>query len=395
MISEKMIKLAGGSSAIRAMFEEGNRLSAEFGSENVYDFSLGNPNIPAPAAVKSAILYTLENEKSTFVHGYMSNPGFPDVRAAVADSLNRRFKTGFGQNNIFMTVGAASGLNIILKTLLNPGDEVIVFSPYFVEYGNYVDNFDGVLITVPSSAPDFQPDTEALRSAITPRTKALIINTPNNPTGAVYTEKALRSVAGALLEAQEKLGTSIYLISDEPYRELVYDGASAPWLTSIYRNTIVAYSWSKSLSIPGERIGYLAIPSDIDEYALIWEAACIAGRILGYVNAPSLMQLTVAKCLDVRVDICAYDANRRLLYEALSSYGFEASYPAGAFYLWLKSPDADERRFVENAKKHRLLIVPGSSFDGPGYARIAYCVSRDMIERSLEAFKKLADDYNL
>ena len=395
MISEKMITLAGKNSAIRAMFEEGNRLAAEFGRENVYDFSLGNPNFPAPSNVKTSILDILENEESTFVHGYMSNAGYPDVRSAVAESINSRFDTGFNENNIIMTAGAAGGLNVILKTLLNPGDEVLVFSPYFVEYGNYVNNYDGVLITVPTNDTTFMPDCESLEAAITAKTKALIINTPNNPTGVIYPESVIKSVSAVLEKKQAEFGTSIYILSDEPYRELAYDGTEVPYLTKYYKNTIIGYSWSKSLSLPGERIGYLVIPSELDDYQIIWEAAGIANRILGFVNAPSLIQRVVARCLDAKVNISAYDANRQMLYDALITLGFECIRPSGAFYLWVKSPVADEKEFVASAKKYNLLIVPGSSFAGPGYVRLAYCVSPDMIKRSLSAFEKLAAEYGL
>ena len=395
MISEKMIKLAAGNSAIRAMFEEGNRLAAEYGRENVYDFSLGNPNFPAPTEVNSAIKDTLDTMESTVVHGYMSNAGFESVRAAVADSINRRFGTSFAAKNILMTVGAAGGLNVILKTLLNPGDEVLTFAPYFVEYGNYVGNYDGVLKAVPADAETFQPDAEKLAGAITPKTKAIIINNPNNPTGVVYSEETVRRLAAVLEEKQRELGTSIYLIADEPYRELAYDGVEVPYLTKYYRNTVVGYSWSKSLSLPGERIGYLVIPDEIDEAELIMNAAAIANRVLGFVNAPSLMQLAVAKCVDCKVDLEGYDTNRRLLYNGLTELGFECAKPEGAFYLWLKSPEADEKAFVNRGKKYNILMVPGSSFAWPGYVRLAYCVSGEMIKRSLPAFAKLSAEYGL
>jgi len=395
MISEKMIKLAGGNSAIRAMFEEGNRLAALYGRENVYDFSLGNPNFPAPAEVNSAIKEVLDTVESTVVHGYMSNSGFEDVRAAVADSINRRFGTSFAAKNILMTVGAAGGLNVILKTLLNPGDEVLTFSPYFVEYGNYVGNYDGILKAVPADPETFQPDAEKLAAAVTPKTKAVIINNPNNPTGVVYSEETIKKLAAALETKQKEYGISIYLISDEPYRELAYDGVDVPYLTKFYRNTIVGYSWSKSLSLPGERIGYLVLPDELDEAELITTAASIANRVLGFVNAPSLMQLAVAKCVDAQVDLAGYDANRKALYEGLKGLGFECAKPEGAFYLWVKSPEADEKEFVSKAKKYNILMVPGSSFAWPGYVRLAYCVSNDMIMRSMPAFKKLAEEYGL
>jgi len=394
MISEKMIQLTKSNSVIRAMFEEGNRLAVLHGRENVFDFSLGNPNIPAPKAVNNAIIDIVQNEDPVSLHGYMSNVGYPDVRKAIAKSLNTRFDTGFDENNVIMSVGAAGGLNVILKTLLNPGDEVIVISPFFVEYGNYVNNFDGKLVIVPTGRSDFQPDAEAIRKAITPKTKALIVNSPNNPTGVVYTEETIIDLVKVLDEESEKNNTSIYLISDEPYRELVYDGITVPFLTKYYKNTIVCYSWSKSLSLPGQRIGYVLIPGEVDDYDLIFNAAGIATRILGFVNAPALIQKTAAKCLYEQTNINAYDINRKKLYEGLIKLGFEAVYPQGAFYLWMKTP-ADDKMFAEEAKKHNILLVPGSAFTCPGYVRIAYCVSLDTIERSLPAFKKLAKDYGL
>ncbi|MBQ8975028.1 MAG: pyridoxal phosphate-dependent aminotransferase [Oscillospiraceae bacterium] len=395
MISEKMIKLAQGNSAIRAMFEEGNRLAAEFGRENVYDFSLGNPNFPAPEAVKSAIIDVLETMDPIAVHGYMSNSGFESTRSAVAQSLNRRFGTSFTAGNIIMTVGAAGGLNCILKTLLNPGDEVIAISPYFVEYRNYVSNYDGVLVEVPARAGDFQPDCGAIEKAITARTKAIIVNTPNNPTGVIYSEESIKELAAVLEKKQAELGTSVYLISDEPYRELAYDGFEVPYLTKYYKNTVVGYSWSKSLSLPGERLGYLVIPSEAEDFELVYSAAVIANRVLGFVNAPSLMQLAVERCLDEPANISGYAQNRRLLYDGLSKLGFECILPQGAFYLWVKTPTADDKDFVEAAKKYNILVVPGSSFAGPGYVRIAYCVAKETIINSMAGFEKLARQYAL
>jgi len=394
MISEKMIGLTKSNSVIRAMFEEGKRLAVLHGKENVYDFSLGNPNIPSPPAVNNAIIDIVQNEDTVVLHGYMSNIGYPDVREAVAKSLNERFETSFDEKNIIMSVGAAGGLNVILKTLINPGDEVVVISPFFVEYGNYVNNYDGKLIVVPARRLDFEPDPEALRAAVTPKTKALILNSPNNPTGVVYTKETIKEISAVLNKKSKEYGTSIYIISDEPYRELVYDGVEAPFISKYYKNTIVCYSWSKSLSLPGQRIGYIVLPDELDEYDLIFDAAGIATRILGYVNAPSLIQKVVAKCLNEQTNISAYDANRKLLYNGLKDLGFESIYPHGAFYLWIKTPGSD-KEFVEAAKKFNILIVPGSAFTCPGYARIAYCVSFETIERSLPAFKKLAEEYNL
>ncbi|MGI5935201.1 MAG: pyridoxal phosphate-dependent aminotransferase [Oscillospiraceae bacterium] len=395
MISEKIMKLVGANSAIRAMFEEGNRLASIYGRENVYDFSLGNPNFPAPPEVNQAIIDVLSNEESTMVHGYMSNAGYEDVRAAVAESLNRRFGTDFNQGNIIMTVGAAGGLNVILKTLLNPGDEVIAIAPYFVEYGNYVSNYDGNLVVVKADPHTFQPDPDTIGKAITRRTKAIIINSPNNPTGVIYSEGTIRSLAAVLEAKQKEYGSSIYIISDEPYRELAFDGAEVPWLTEFYKNTVVCYSWSKSLSLPGERIGYLVIPSEVEDFELVYGGATIANRVLGFVNAPSLMQRAVARCLDAKVNVAAYDANRQLLFNGLTDAGFKCVYPSGGFYIWLKSPVDDEKEFVAAAKKFNILMVPGSSFAWPGYVRLAYCVSPDMIRRSLPAFKRLAEKYGL
>ncbi|MDR1245802.1 MAG: pyridoxal phosphate-dependent aminotransferase [Clostridiales Family XIII bacterium] len=391
MISEQMAALVSGNGAIRAMFEEGSRLAALYGRENVFDFSLGNPNFPAPADVRRAIVETLDGEDSVLVHGYMSNAGYADVRGDVARSLNGRFGTAFGENNIIMSVGAAGGLNVVLKTLLNPGDEVVVFAPYFVEYGNYVKNYGGKLIVVPPDTEYFMPNAQRLKAALTPRTKAVIVNSPNNPTGVVYSEETIKGIAAVLEEARCEHGADIYIISDEPYRELVYDGAVVPYITKFYPNTIVCYSWSKSLSLPGERIGYIVVPSEAQDYSLVYDAACIATRVLGFVNAPSLMQRAAAKCLGANVDTDAYDRNRRRLYEGLKSLGFSCVFPSGAFYLWMQSPLPDAE-FAEAAKKQNILLVPGISFGCPGYARLAYCVSPDTVERSLPAFARLASE---
>lgn len=394
MISKKMENMVANSSAIRAMFEEGNRLAKIYGAENVFDFSLGNPNVPAPEAVKTAIKEILDDEDPVLVHGYTnSNAGYEDVRKAVADSLNERFGTTFAANNITMTVGAAGGLNVILKTLLNPGDEVIVFAPYFGEYRSYTSNYDGVLVEVSPDTETFQLKLDEFEEKITAKTKAVIINNPNNPTGVVYSEDTIKKLAAIMEAKQKELGTDIYLISDEPYRELVYDGAEVPYLTKYYKNTIVGYSFSKSLSLPGERIGYLVIPDEVTDSELVINAANVATRILGFVNAPTLQQKMVAKCLNEKTDISYYNRNRETLYSGLKECGFECIKPEGAFYLFVKSPVEDEKAFCAKAKEYNLLIVPGSSFACPGYVRLAYCVSYETIVNSLPKFKELAKNY--
>ena len=395
MISEKMKKLSAGKSAIRAMFEDGKKMAAEFGAENVYDFSLGNPNVPAPQAVRDAIVDIATAEDSVYLHGYMSNSGYETVRETVANFLNKEHGTNFGVENILMTVGAAGGLNVILKTLINPGDEVLTFAPYFAEYGNYVINYDGVLVAVSPNTETFQPNLAEFEQKINAKTKAVIVNTPNNPTGVIYSEETIKAIAAILEKKPAELGTSIYLISDEPYRELAFDGAVVPYLTKYYRNTVVCYSWSKSLSLPGERIGYLVMPSAMDDAQDIIDAAAIANRVSGFVNAPSLMQLVVARCIEEKTDIAVYDRNREKLYGMLQELGFECIKPEGAFYMFVKSPVADEKEFVAKAKELRLLLVPGSSFACPGYVRIAYCVAYDTIVRSEPSFRELAAAYGL
>lgn len=396
MISKKMENMVANSSAIRAMFEEGNRLAKIYGSENVFDFSLGNPNVPAPDAVKYAIKELLEEEDPVVLHGYTnSNAGYEDVRKAVADSLNERFGTHFGSKNITMTVGAAGGLNVILKSLINPGDEVIAFAPYFGEYRSYTDNYDGVLIEISPNTIDFQPKLDEFEKKITQKTKAVIVNTPNNPTGVVYSEETIQKMAAILEKKQKEYGTDIYLISDEPYRELAYDGVEVPYLTKYYANTIVGYSYSKSLSLPGERIGYLVIPDEASDSEKLIGAVNVATRILGFVNAPTLQQKVVKACLNEKTDISYYDRNRETLYNGLKELGFDCIKPEGAFYLFVKSPIADEKEFCNEAKKYNILIVPGSSFACPGYVRMAYCVSYETIVNSLPKFAELAKQYNL
>ena len=393
MISNKMLYYVQNNSAVRAMFEEGKRLSQQYGADNVYDFSLGNPNVASPKEIKEAIIDIINREDAQMVHGYMNNSGYEDVRFAVADSLNRRFQTSFEGKNILMTAGAAGGMNVILKSLLNPEDEVIVFAPFFGEYRAYAANYDGKLVIVPPDTETFLPNLGTFEYLITEKTKAVIVNTPNNPTGVVYSKETIQEMAAILSRKQKEFRTSIYLISDEPYRELVYDGAEVPYITKYYKNTIIGYSFSKSLSLPGERIGYLVIPDEADDCEAILEAANVANRILGYVNAPSLFQRVIARCLDTKVDIKYYDRNRLTLFEGLKKAGLTCQKPEGAFYLFVKSPVADEKEFCEEAKKHNLLLVPGSSFACPGYVRLAYCVAYETIVNALPHFEELMRKY--
>jgi aspartate aminotransferase len=393
MISEKMKPLVQNNSAIRMMFEEGNKLRAKYGADKVFDFSLGNPSVPAPDCVREAIIELVNEEDPITLHGYMSNAGYEDVRQTIAESLNRRFGTNFAGKNLIMTVGAASGLNVILKTILNPGEEVIVFAPYFLEYGSYVRNYDGKLVEISPDTTTFQPNLKEFEEKITANTRAVIVNTPHNPTGVVYSEETILKLAEILRRKQQEFGSVIYLISDEPYRELAYDGVEVPYLTKYYENTVVGYSYSKSLSLPGERIGYLVIPDEVEDSATVLAAAAIANRVLGSVNAPSLMQKVIQKCVDAECDVAAYDKNRMALYNGLIACGFECIKPQGAFYLFVKSPIPDEKAFCEAGKKYNILMVPGSSFACPGYVRLAYCVSYETIINSLPEFKKLAAEY--
>ena len=386
MISNKMRPLVENNSVIRQMFEEGQKLAAQFGRENVFDFSLGNPNVPAPKEVNEAIIDIVSNVDSVKVHGYMSNAGFPETRKAIADNLNARFGTSFDEGNIIMTVGAGSALNVILKTMLNPGEEVICFAPYFVEYGE---------IKVLPANPEggFMPRFDLLEDLITEKTRAVIVNNPNNPTGVIYPEEVIKELASLLEKKQKEYGSVIYLISDEPYRELAYGGREVPFLTKYYANTIVGYSYSKSLSLPGERIGYIVIPYESDGSEEFIEAATIANRVTGSVNAPSLAQLVIERCVDAKCEVGYYERNGRTLYDALTEMGFQCVEPQGAFYLWMKSPVENEKEFVSKAKTYNILMVPGSSFAGPGYVRISYCVSYEQIERSLPKFAELAKEY--
>lgn len=393
MISKIMMDYVANSSVIRAMFEEGKKLSKIYGEENVFDFSLGNPNVEPPDSIKKAVVEVISEESPNLVHGYMSNSGYLDVRASIADNICKKHNINLNEDNIVMTCGAAGGLNILLKTLLDPGDEVISFSPFFGEYANYVRNFNGKLVISPSNIDTFQPDLESFKDSITAKTKAVIINSPNNPTGVVYSEDTIKNLSEILEEKQRELGSSIYLISDEPYREIVYDGVKVPYILKYYKNSFIAYSFSKSLSLPGERIGYIVCHSEMEDFNNVIQALNVANRILGFVNAPSLFQRVIGKCLDSEVDINIYKKNRDLLYNHLVKIGFSCVKPDGAFYLFPKSLIPDDREFAKEAKKFNLLIVPGSTFGCPGHFRLSYCISYDKIERSLPQFDKLAQVY--
>ena len=401
MVSKRIQKALLGNSAIRAMFVEGKAMAEKYGAENVYDFSLGNPATPAPAALNNSIRDLLDEADkkgasgSLELHGYMENAGYKDVREAIAENLNKRFGTAFDGHNIVMTVGAAGGLNIIFKTILDPGDEVIVFAPFFGEYRQYAANFDADIVTLNPDLRTFQPDLADFVAKITEKTKALIVNTPNNPTGVIYKPETMQAIAAILEKKQEEYGHDIYLISDEPYRELVYDGNKEDFLTKYYKNTIVGYSFSKSLSLPGERIGYVVVPNEASDAEDLIRGIEISNRTLGFVNAPSLIQKAVARCLDEKTDVSFYDENRKMLYDDLTNLGFTCIKPEGAFYLWVKSPVANEEEFVEEGKKLHLLMVKGSAFGCGGFVRLAYCVSHETIKNSLPAFAKLAEVYGL
>ena len=390
MISDQMLKLVNGSSAIRAMFEEGKKLAAIYGAENVYDYSLGNPSVEPPLEVKKAIYHILETEEPNLVHGYPNNSGFEDVRQAVAEHLNKKFGTAFSFENIVMTNGAAAALNIIFKCILNPGDEIITFAPFFTEYRNYAANYNATLTVVPANLETFEVNFDEFEKLITPRTRSVLINTPNNPSGVVYSEETIKKIAAVMEKKQAEFGTDIYLISDEPYRELVYENIEVPYVSKYYKNTFVAYSFSKSLSLPGERIGYLVANSEMADFEKMMYALNVANRVCGFVNANSLFQRVVPYCLDCKVDIEIYNRNRIDLYNKLTELGFKCVKPVGAFYMFPETPIDDDVAFCNAAKEFNLLLVPGSGFGCKGHMRLSYCVSHDTIINSFPAFEKLA-----
>ena len=393
MYAEEMYRLGTNRSVIRDLFEYGNKRKAQIGAENVFDFSLGNPNVPAPESVKEVLADLIQKEDPVALHSYTSAQGDAKVRQAIAEYVNGQHGTSLTADNFYMTVGAAASLTISLKALAEPEDEFIVFSPFFPEYRVFVEGVGAKLVVVESDPKDFQIDKEAFRLAVTPHTKGVIINSPTNPSGVVLTEECIQGICQVLEEKQKEYGKEIFLIADEPYRELVYGDVKVPYLMNYYDNTLVCYSYSKSLSLPGERIGYIAVSDHIKDWKNVYAAVCGAGRVLGYVCAPSLFQKVIARCQGQVSDVSVYKKNRDILYNALTEYGYRCIKPDGAFYLFVESLEKDAAAFSEKAKEFELLLVPADSFGTPGFVRISYCVSTKQIEDSLPAFKKLAESY--
>ena len=392
MINQKMYALGANRSCIRELFEYGRQRAAIVGAENVFDYSLGNPSIPAPAGVNEAIAAVIAEMPSLAVHGYTSAPGDLGLRQAVADDLNQRYGTAVRASDLFIGCGAAPELVSVIRALAVENSEFIAVAPFFPEYRPFVESSGGKLVVVPADIPNFQINFDALEAALNENTQAIILNSPNNPAGTVYTAETLQKL-GALLEKKNaEYGKTIYIISDEPYRELVYGGITAPWMPSIYDHTLVCYSWSKSLSLPGERIGYVYVPEHCADHDALYAAVAGAARAGGHVCAPSLMQKVIARCVGLRPDLEAYDRNRRLLGDALTAYGYEMAKPDGAFYLFVKAPNGSSRDFSEKAKLSDLLVVPGDDFGCPEYFRICYCVKPEMIEKSLPVFKALIEE---
>ena len=393
MVSEEMYVLGTKKSTIRTIFEFGKKRAAEVGAENVFDFSLGNPNVPAPDFIRDAAVDILMHGDPTEVHGYTIAPGKPAVREVLAADLKRRFGMEVTGKNLFMTAGAAASVTITFKALTEPGDEFVTFAPFFPEYRVFVEACAGKLVVVPAKTDDFQIDLTALERVLTPQTKAVIVNSPNNPSGAVYRETTIRRLADLLRAKEQEYGHPIFIVADEPYREIVYDGASVPCIPLFYDNTIVCYSYSKSFSLPGERIGYIVVPDTAADFARIYGAIAGAARVLTHVNAPSLWQLVVARCAGKAADLSTYAKNAALLYDGLTALGFSCVRPQGAFYLFPQALEPDDAAFCRRAQEYDLLLVPGRDFGCPGYFRAAYCVRTKMIEKSLPRFEELAKSY--
>lgn len=392
-LNEKMLGLGSKRSVIREIFEYSKQRSSEIGADNVFDFSLGNPSVTPPKEISETINDLINTENGTVLHGYTSAQGDFSVRKTVADSINGRFNLSLTANNIYMTCGAAASLSICLKAVFNEGDECIVFAPFFTEYRVFVENAGGKLVVSKPQDRTFQIDIDDFETRISEKTKAVIINSPNNPSGVVYSEETVNKVCELLKRKSEEFGKVIYLITDEPYRELVYDGVKVPYLMKYYDDTFVCYSFSKSLSLPGERIGYIAVNPAMKDGENAYFAVCGAGRSLGYVCAPSLFQHVIGRCIDSKVDVNIYKENRDLLVNGLTEFGYECVRPDGAFYLFVKALENDAYAFCERAKKYEILVVPCDDFGVKGYVRIAYCVDKSRIEKALPAFKALAAEY--
>ena len=392
-LNERMVALGTQRSVIRELFEFGKMQAAKIGAENVFDFSIGNPSVPAPNAVNEKAIQLLKDMDPVVLHGYTSAQGDIGVRQLIADSINARFQTGFGPDNLYVTVGAAAALCCCLNGLCNPEDEVIVFAPYFPEYKVFIEGAGASMTLIPADTEGFQIDFDAFTSAIRPNTKAVIVNSPNNPSGVVYSEATIKKLAAVLKEKSALYGHPIYLISDEPYREIVFGQTTVPYIPKYYHNTLVCYSWSKSLSLPGERMGYIVVPDEMDEHQLVYAAIAGAGRSLGYVNAPGLFQRVCAMCADMTADTSIYETNKNILLTGLRDLGFQVVEPGGTFYMFPKTLEEDDVAFCEKAKEFNLLIVPGIGFGCPGHARMSYCVQTEMLKRSLDAFEKLAKAY--
>lgn len=393
MYNSKMYNLGSRGSAIRELYEYGKQRKKEIGEENVFDYSLGNPSIPSPSIVNQTLIDLLQKVEPTKLHGYSSASGDETVKLAIVDYLNKKYNTNLDSKYVYMTVGAAASLTISLKALINEGEEAIVIAPYFPEYKVFIENAGGKVVIVDSIKPSFTPDFNMLEEAINENTKCIIINSPNNPTGVVYKEDVINRLCDILNSKQKEYKHNIYLISDEPYRELVYDDIEIPFITNYYDNSIICYSFSKSLSLPGERIGYLIVNNNSNDKEVVYKSILGAGRSLGFVCAPTLFQYMIPNCLGYTSDLSQYKENRDLLYNELTKYGYEIVKPDGAFYLFVKSLEDDSISFSEHAREYELLLVPSDSFGYSGYVRISYCVSLDMIKKSLNAFKKLIDDY--
>lgn len=393
MLNERMVALGTQRSVIRELFEFGKKRAAEIGAENVFDFSIGNPSVPSPACVNETAIKLIQEMDPVVLHGYTSAQGDLGVRMMMADSVNKRFGTAFRADNFYVTVGAAAGLCCCLNGICNPGDEVIVFAPYFPEYKVFIEGAGATMKLIPADIEAFQIDFKAFEEAINEKTKAIIVNSPNNPSGAVYSEETVKKLAAVLEDASAKYHQPIYLITDEPYREIVFGGETVPFMTKYYKNTLVCYSWSKSLSLPGERLGYVIVPDEADDSQLVYAAVAGAGRSLGYVCAPGLFQRVCAECANETADISVYETNKTLLTKSLRDMGYHVVEPKGTFYMFPRTIIDDDIAFCEKAKDFNLLIVPGTGFGCSGHTRISYCVPTARIEKSLDAFEKLAKFY--